>query len=253
MDSATITIEKRFAGPPASANGGYASGRIASFIEGPAEITLRMPPPLDTPLQLTVGAGNEVDLRHGDDLIATGKPAEFAIGNMHVPSFDEATLAASRTFPVSRHPLPRCFVCGPDRELGDGLRIHPGPVDPDDHDWQGVVAASWIPDANLADESGVVRSEFVWAALDCPTAYASSGPEGLRSMLLGRQSLRILRRPSSLSRCVITARRTGREGRKNFAEALLLNEFGQRLAECRALWIEVSPEVQQGVTGRPRD
>lgn len=248
MDSATITIEKRFAGPPASANGGYASGRIASFIEGPAEVTLRMPPPLDMPLQLTAVAGNNAELHHGDNLIATAQAAQFTVGKMHVPSFDEATLAASRTFPVSRHPLPRCFVCGPDRQVGDGLRIHPGPVDPDDHDWQGVVASSWIPDANLADESGVVRSEFVWAALDCPTAYASSGPEGLRTMLLGRQSLRILRLPASLSRCVITARRTGQEGRKYFAEALLLDEFGQRLAECKAIWIEVSARVQQGLT-----
>ena len=246
MDSFTVTIASRFSGPPNSANGGYACGMIAGFIDGPAEITLRLPPPLGTPMRLIRSGDDGVELRRGEDLVATGKPVEVAVGRMSTPSFDEATLSASRTFDESLHPLPDCFVCGPHREVGDGLRIHPGPLDPDDREWKGVVAAAWIPDANLADESGVVRSEFVWAALDCPTAYACSGPDGMRSILLGRQAVRIIRRPASMSRCVITARQTGRDGRKFFAEALLLDDKGRTLAECAAIWIEVSPRTQQG-------
>ncbi|MCJ9705122.1 hypothetical protein MOV74_28970, partial [Bradyrhizobium sp. SHOUNA76] len=45
-----IIIDKRYCGPPNSGNGGYVCGRLARHIPGGAEITLRAPPPLDTPL-----------------------------------------------------------------------------------------------------------------------------------------------------------------------------------------------------------
>jgi hypothetical protein len=45
-----IIIDKRFCGPPNSGNGGYVCGRLARHIPGAAEVTLRAPPPLDTPL-----------------------------------------------------------------------------------------------------------------------------------------------------------------------------------------------------------
>ena len=41
-----VAIEKRFCGPPKSANGGYVCGLLASYIDGDAEITLLAPPPL---------------------------------------------------------------------------------------------------------------------------------------------------------------------------------------------------------------
>ena len=44
----TLVIDDRYNGPPASANGGYACGRIAAFVDGPARVTLRKPPPLHT-------------------------------------------------------------------------------------------------------------------------------------------------------------------------------------------------------------
>ena len=47
-----VLIPRRFNGPPASANGGYTCGLIARHISGPAEISLRSPPPLDTALAL---------------------------------------------------------------------------------------------------------------------------------------------------------------------------------------------------------
>src|SRR5215472_8325674 len=42
----SVLIEKRFCGPPTSANGGYVCGLLATHIDGNAEITLRAPPPL---------------------------------------------------------------------------------------------------------------------------------------------------------------------------------------------------------------
>ena len=48
-----VLIPRRFNGPPASANGGYTCGLIARYVGGPAAVSLRSPPPLDTALALT--------------------------------------------------------------------------------------------------------------------------------------------------------------------------------------------------------
>jgi hypothetical protein len=57
----SITIDKRFRGPPNSGNGGYVCGLIAGHIDGSAEITLRVPPPLEHGLEIVAGAGGAVD------------------------------------------------------------------------------------------------------------------------------------------------------------------------------------------------
>src|SRR4029453_17467879 len=48
----SMTIDKRYCGPPNSANGGYVCGRLAQNIPGGAELPLRAPPPLDKPLDV---------------------------------------------------------------------------------------------------------------------------------------------------------------------------------------------------------
>ena len=242
----TIVIDRRFRGPPQSANGGYICGRLARHVEGPAQVTLRHPPPLDTELELRTAPAGGVALVHEGREIAAAIPEPLPARDWEVPSFDAAEAAAKRTFPVDRHPLPDCFVCGPQRSADDGLRLHVGPLAAGDTDWAGVLAAPWEPHENLADAAGLVRSEFVWAALDCPTAYAASSSEGLRTILLGRQTLRIERLPMAGERCVVLAQSTGQDGRKHFADAALVDAAGGVLAKCAAIWIEVSPEVQQG-------
>jgi hypothetical protein len=42
----SLNVARRFCGPPDSGNGGYVCGFIAGFVEGAAEVTLRLPPPL---------------------------------------------------------------------------------------------------------------------------------------------------------------------------------------------------------------
>ena len=59
----TLTVGHRFCGPPIWGNGGWVSGSLAGFVDGPAEITLRRPPPLGSPLEVV----------HGDDITA-GRP-----------------------------------------------------------------------------------------------------------------------------------------------------------------------------------
>src|SRR5207342_3763085 len=46
----SLVIAPRFCGPPDCGNGGYVCGLIAAYLDGQAEITLRRPPPLATPM-----------------------------------------------------------------------------------------------------------------------------------------------------------------------------------------------------------
>jgi hypothetical protein len=244
----TVIISRRFIGPPNSANGGYACGRIASFIAGGAEVTLRRPPPVDHEMTIRKEADGSIGMYDGEHLVGSGKAVSLAPVQVRAPSFEQAGEAAGRTFDPSLHTLPTCFVCGPHRDISDGLRIHVGPVDPLDESWSGVLAAPWIPADNLADGEGLVLPEFIWAALDCPTAYACSSPAGMRHILLGRQTVEIFRRPKADERCIVAAKEIAHEGRKSFAEAILVTANGETIGWCNATWIEVSAEVHRGAT-----
>ena len=69
----TITIDRRYRGPLHSGNGGYTAGRLAAFVDGPAEVTLRLPPPLDRPLAVAEEDGR-VLLLDGEALVAEARP-----------------------------------------------------------------------------------------------------------------------------------------------------------------------------------
>jgi hypothetical protein len=248
----SITIDKRFRGPPNSGNGGYVCGLIAGHVDGSAEITLRAPPPLEQRLDIVAGAGGAVELRSGETVIATGRPVQIEVPDIPTASYLEAEEAVSRTPHASSHPLPTCFVCGPGRAPGDGLRLFAGPLTARaGRNKIGVFAVSWIPDASLVGDDGYVAPEFVWASLDCPTGYAGGaarhlGLTGTEPILLGRMSARIDARPKLGDRCVVVAWPTGRDGRKIFADGALLGKDGEVLAVARATWLQVGPQVQRG-------
>ncbi len=248
----SIVIDRRFCGPPNSGNGGYVCGLLARHIEGSAEITLRAPPPLNRPLEIIEGAGGGVELRENGTLLATGRATALDVDEIPVVTFAEAEAAARRTpYDERNHKLPTCFVCGPARTHGDGLRILAGPLLPPAGTRPVTFATPWIPYSNLAGGDGLVAPEFVWAALDCPTGFASAsarhlGLDGNENILLGRMSARIDRRPRPGDRCVIVAWPTGREGRKLFAEGALLGPDGELFAVSRATWLMVDRGVQLG-------
>jgi hypothetical protein len=52
MTMATLSIDRRFCGPPGSGNGGYTAGHLAALIGDSAEVTLRRPPPLETEMRV---------------------------------------------------------------------------------------------------------------------------------------------------------------------------------------------------------
>jgi hypothetical protein len=248
----SVVIEQRFCGPPKSANGGYVCGLLAAHIDGDAEITLRAPPPLGERLDI---AANEhgVELRQGETTLATGRSALMDIPEIPLVNLATAEEAVGRSYDDSRHPLPTCFVCGPARADGDGLRIIPRPLQmrPDPGCRTGAVAAPWVPYANLAAADGYVATEFIWAALDCPSGFAGVGAwhlgmTGTEPILLGRMIGRVASRPRPLDRCIVVAWPTGRDGRKLFASSALLSSDGQLLAVAQATWLVVDRQVQLG-------
>ena len=248
----SIMIDKRYCGPPNSGNGGYVCGRLARHIPGSAEVTLRAPPPLGKKLDVVATDDGLCELRDGPTVVSTGRPASVELARLEKASFDEAHAAELQTrIKPHEHPLPTCFVCGPARAQGDGLRIFPGPLARQSRNPSAVLAATWIPDLTLTAEDGFVAPEFLWAALDCPTGYASShdretGSFDRTPILLGRMSARIEARPRPGERCVITAWEVGRDGRKRVAEAAAYGDTGTLLAVARATWITVDRLVQLG-------
>ena len=248
----SIIISKRYCGPPNSGNGGYVCGRLARHIAGGAEVTLRAPPPLDKPLDAVAVDDGSWELRDGAAVVAIGRGANVELARLEKASFDDAS-AAERLTPIKphEHPLPTCFVCGPARAQGDGLRIFAGPLVRQSCNASAVLAATWTPDPTLAAEDGFVAPEFLWSALDCPTGFASfydreNGSFDRTPILLGRMSARIETRPRPGERCVITAWQAGRDGRKRIAEAAAYGEAGALLAVARATWIAVDRQVQLG-------
>ncbi|MFN8105176.1 MAG: hypothetical protein U0U69_12005 [Acidimicrobiia bacterium] len=239
----TVVVSQRFRGPPNSGNGGYVCGLVAQHVSGDAEVTLRAPPPLDTPMQI-VHAGDGVRLLDGDREIASGVPAPARRTREPEPPAGPPTRAqaeaASIRYPGHEvHVFPTCFTCGTARERGDGLCIYCGAVD----GHPGVVAGPWTPTPDLAGGDGRVRPEFVWAALDCPTYWALPGA-GTVPAVLGRLAVVFeSARPQPGDDLVVTAwpRPGESEGRKHRAAAALHDAAGTVLARSEALWIEIDP------------
>ena len=220
----SLTIDAQFNGPDGSANGGYTCGRIAAFLDGSAEVTLRAPPPLERPLAVERD-GDRLRILDGGSLVAEAVTGSVDLDVPGAPSWGEAAAASARYPGFAEHAFPRCFVCGPEREPGDGLRVFAGPLG------DGRFAATWTPDE--------VRPELVWASLDCPGAIAVGFPDRGET-LLGRFAVTIDDLPEVGERCVVLAWPLGEDGRKLYAATALFGEDGRPLARARATWIAPS-------------
>jgi hypothetical protein len=211
-----MIIPARFNGPPGSGNGGYCAGVFADGAR--CEVTLRRPPPLDTPLSMVDGQVRAPDGEVVAEVVPTGELATA------VPPIRYAdAVRASTGYPgFVDHPFPTCYVCGPDR--ADGLRIFPGPVS------QDTTAAPWtVPDG--------VTPATVWAALDCPGGWAVIGAG--RPYVLGRIAVLLHRMPVPGDRCVVLGALSTVEGRKALVHTTLYGPDGTELARARATWVRV--------------
>lgn len=216
-----MLIPARFNGPPGSGNGGWSAGAAAAAAGaragGPAfEVTLRVPPPLDTDLAVADGRVLAPD----GTPVATVTPADGAGEPVPPVSYDEAADASPGYPGFTAHPFPTCYVCGPERP--DGLRLFPG-VLPD-----GRTAAPWTVPAD-------VTFETMWAALDCPGGWAVL--HAGRPYVLGRIAAVVTALPEPGSRAVVTGRADGSHGRKAFTTSTVYDAAGTPIAQARATWI----------------
>ena len=235
----SLVIPARFCGPPGSGNGGYACGRIAAYTGGPVTVTLRRPPPLDTPMAVERDSEGSVRIHDGPALIAeaASSPDGPALQIPGRVSMAEALAVAGRARYYADPLFPDCFVCGMGRRPGDGLRIFPGPV-PGRRLW----AAPWTPDPSVSDTEGRVWAEVAWAALDCPSGIAAAEGAGLgqdTAVVLGRMTASLWDLPAPGDQCRVIAWPGGVSGRKLAAGSALVGPGGEVLAVASAVWITV--------------
>ncbi|MDQ3672233.1 MAG: hypothetical protein M3364_07330, partial [Actinomycetota bacterium] len=196
---------------------------LAAFVDADTvEVTLRLPPPLDRPL-IVRHDGDETLLVDGDAVVAEARPAELDIEPPRPVSAAEAETARERHVRGWDLEFNECFVCG-DRPEGDVLGIRVGAVP----GREPLHAATWT-----AAESA---PEIVWAAIDCPGAFAV-GADGRGGAVLGRMTARVLRVPDVGDPCVVTSWPLGEDGRKLYAGTALFAESGELLALARQTWI----------------
>lgn len=219
-----MQIPARFNGPPGSGNGGWSAGAFAvaagARAGGPAFlVTLRVPPPLDTELQVADGR-----VLAADTLVA--EVAANVDTAVVVPPVELADAqAAARAYPgFTAHPFPTCYVCGPERTEGDGLRIFPGRL-PD-----GRTAAPWTVPAD-------VTVPTLWAALDCPGGWTVLGAD--RVFVLGRIAVSVAALPAAGTTCVVLGAAEDVSGRKARVHSTVYAPDGAPLATADATWIAV--------------
>lgn len=257
MTQHTITLGRRFRGPELSGNGGYTAGRLAAALlasgapaggpadHGPVTVTLRQPPPLDEAMTVEpLDEGSGLALMDGENVVATATPGAFASGTVAAVDFETATAARAAYRGAAGHPFPGCFVCGPARAPGDGLRLAPGLIGP------GRTACVWVPDPALllAGESehtlhSTVGPEFAWAALDCPGGWTSDIDN--RPLVLGRMTAYCATPPQVGRPHVVVGQLLHEEGRKTFTSTCLYDR-DRLVGRAEHVWIAVDPAAFNG-------
>lgn len=251
----TITIADRFRGPPRSGNGGYVGGRFAGLLgalpDGAAEVTLRSPVPLDTPMTVERQGDNHVSVMSGDTLVAEVVASKLKLDVPKPPGFEDALRAQSEApslqvregflaeapaagaqMPAFQkgargfHPI--CFCCGADHD--DGLNVFASRIS------DGLVAAAWQTQKSWANEEGNLPDAFLWTALDCPGQIAFA-VEGVRTGLLGRITAAVHRPAPAGKNYVVTAWPVTIEGKKHFAGSAVFDEDNNLIASALSVWI----------------
>jgi acyl-coenzyme A thioesterase PaaI-like protein len=232
MMESQIIVENRYCGPLNNGNGGYTCGLLANSIEGAAEVTLRHPPPINVPMTVK----HEIDrlaLYSENVLIAEAIEAELDMIPPNPPTLEAAKISTMKEEDVPGHYFPNCFVCGTERAVGDGLRIFPGPVKGENY-----IAAVWIPDPSLSDQTGFIKDEVIWAALDCPGGWAILSRK-MRFIILGRLAVQILRKITPGEECIVMGWTLSEAGRKLSAGTAIYSADGRLVAKGKATWIEL--------------
>ena len=228
-----VRIASRFNGPPASGNGGWTAALIGKHLGTEVEVTLKRPIPIDRDIQV-VAEADVATLVDGDAEIGSARTAELDLDIPEAITFSEAAKARASFPGYDEHPFPGCFVCGTGRGRGDGMCLFTGPYR------TGMVASSWVPEAEFVKEQGEVTEELVCAALDCPGAWALIDRFGIEGpFVLGRMTYRLDEPVHAGERYVVQGWARGREGRKLHCGTAVYDAEGNVCAAAAATWIQL--------------
>ena len=237
----SVIIGRQFNGPPKSANGGYASGVLASGLAaagytGAVEASLHSPPPLDH--ALTLGATVEAaSLMDGDTKVGSAKAVDLSLEVPDLPTspiFVGDPIVGEEAFT----PFDICFVCGRARHAGDGLCLFSQRVE--GHD--GLVGVPWHLHKNFAGEDGTIDPKFIWSALDCPGYFACAYGE---AALLGRLTAEIFKPLQAGGETMVFGWSlddpNAPPSRKRRCGTAVVDADGDVVAKAEGLWITVDP------------
>jgi hypothetical protein len=237
-------IDSRFNGFPGIALGGYAGG-VLSLAHAKAEVTFHRPVRLGKPYQTATGQDGAEILQDGNDILAVGREAFMGVQAPPSVGLESSKIASSHYLGHAFHPYPTCFNCGPGRPEGDGLRIFPGPVGK-----RKLVAAPWTPSSSLANSNGVVRSEFIWSALDCPTIWAlihAGKPDTEERAVTSSLAVELISSVRVGQPHIVMGWKVGETGRTRVAGGAIYSSNGQLLATARHTMVTTDWGVPMGL------
>ena len=230
-----MRIEASRCGPERSGNGGWTAGLLAAHLGGAATVTLRRPPPLGIELAVAV-EGEDARLLDGSDLVAEATVSHGDKLDTVDPVDVDTAAAAEPAYPgLVSHPFPRCFVCGPERDVGDGLCLRPGPIA------DGRTACTWVPHEAFAESDGTLDPAYMWAALDCPGGWTADFAG--RPMVLGRMTAAVERRARVGERLVVVGQHVDTSGRKTSTATSVYDADGRVVRRAAQLWLSVEPQA----------
>jgi hypothetical protein len=220
----TVRIDAEHRGPPTSGNGGWTAGTLAG--DGPAEVSLRRPIPLDTPLEIGRLKDGAVALLDDGEVVIEARdvdPAELEAlaASMPVVTVDAARRAGEATPLAATHPFPTCFGCGP--EHPHGLHCLAGPAD------DGLWAVAFTPESD--------DPRIAWAALDCPGSAPHAAQAPGVPHVLGRMTALVLAPLEAGAEHAVVVRPTRSAGRRRFSDTAIVDASGSVRAVARTVWV----------------
>ncbi len=228
-----VQVPNRFNGPPGSGNGGWSAALLGKHVGPEVEVTLKRPIPLDRHIQV-VASADTATLADGDLEIASARCAELDLDIPEGITFGQAAEARANFSGYRAHPFPNCFVCGTGRCCGDGMCLFTGPFQ------KGMVASSWVPDAEFVSDRGEIAPELTCAALDCPGAWGLIDRYGIDGpIVLGRMTYRLDKPIYAGERYIVMGWAESREGRKLSCGTAVYDAEGNVCAAAKATWIQL--------------
>ncbi|MFC8242070.1 hypothetical protein [Streptomyces chartreusis] len=232
--SDAIVVPELYVGYPEVAFGGYIAGVLAERSGArTVRVDFRGPVPVEVPVRIAETADAGVELGEAERPLAAARPAELPIEVPAAPSWDEADAAADRFRAAPPSGVVDCFGCGL-RTADRGLRVHGTPV-PD----LGLVASAWTPSHAFADADGLLPTQLVWGALDCPGHWAGRFLGTLRAGAVTASLTGTVLRPVVAGEPHISyAWLVSESGRKHTMGVALATAEGELCGVSEALWID---------------